>query len=80
MQDRRFDGWWWQCHDQGAFAPDLKRPSFIKAASVGYLQATMTLGRHQSAMRSMVRGGGGLTELTGKDINDIIAYLQQGKE
>ncbi len=69
-----------QCHDKGSFAPDLKRPSFIKAASVGYLQATMTLGRHQSAMRSMVRGGGGLTELTGKDINDIIAYLQQGKE
>lgn len=69
-----------QCHDRGNFAPDLKRPSFIRAASVGYLQATMTLGRHQSAMRSMVRGGGGLTELTGKDINDIIAYLQQGKE
>jgi mono/diheme cytochrome c family protein len=69
-----------QCHDQGSFAPDLKRPSFIRAASAGYLQATMTLGRHQSAMRSMVRGGGGLTELSGKEINDIIAYLQQGKE
>jgi len=69
-----------QCHDRGSFAPDLKRPAFIEAASVGYLQATMTLGRHQSAMRSMVRGGGGLAELTGKEINDIIAYLKEGKE
>lgn len=69
-----------QCHDQSSFAPNLSRPSFVKAASVGYLQATMTLGRHQSAMRSMARGGGGLTELTGKEINDIIAYIKEGKE
>lgn len=69
-----------QCHQKGSFAPDLRRPDFVKAASVGYLQATMSLGRHQSAMRSMIRGGGGLTELTGQEINDIIAFIKQGKD
>jgi hypothetical protein len=52
----------------------------VKAASVGYLQATMSLGRHESAMRSMIRGGAGLSELTSKEINDIIAYIKEGKE
>ena len=68
-----------QCH-QNSFAPDLLRRRFVDAASVGYLQATMTLGRHESAMRSMARGGGGLTELTGKEINDVIAFIKSGKE
>ena len=69
-----------QCHDKGSFAPDLKRPQFVRAASVGYLQATMALGRHESAMRSMIRGGAGLSELTSKDINDVIAYIKEGRE
>ena len=69
-----------QCHQKGSFAPDLMRPKFVRAASVGYLQATMSLGRHESAMRSMIRGGGGLLEMTGKEINDIIAYIKEGKE
>jgi mono/diheme cytochrome c family protein len=69
-----------QCHGEGSFAPDLRRPRFVEAASVGYLQATMSLGRHESAMRSMIRGGAGLTELTSKEINDIIAYIKEGKE
>ncbi len=69
-----------QCHHSGSFAPDLLRPDFVKAASVGYLQATMSLGRHESAMRSMMRGGGGLTEFTGKEVNDVIAFIKQGKE
>jgi mono/diheme cytochrome c family protein len=75
-----FKGQCYQCHHSGSFAPDLFRDDFVKAASVGYLQATMSLGRHESAMRSMMRGGGGLTEFTGKEINDIIAYIKQGKE
>jgi mono/diheme cytochrome c family protein len=69
-----------QCHQEGSFAPDLMRPAFVSAASAGYLQATMSLGRHESAMRSMIRGGAGLTELTGREINDIIAYIKRGKE
>ena len=40
----------------------------------------MSLGRHESAMRSMIRGGGGLIELSGKEINDVIAYIKEGKE
>jgi hypothetical protein len=31
-------------------------------------------------MRSMMRGGGGLTEFTGKEVNDVIAFIKQGKE
>ncbi|MBT3295846.1 MAG: c-type cytochrome [Verrucomicrobia bacterium] len=67
-----------QCHgtqtDEG-FAPRLLNPKFLDAASDSYLQATMSLG-HGSTMRSMIRGGSGVVEMTGRDINDIIQYLR----
>ncbi len=69
-----------QCHQRGSFAPDLMRSAFVKAVPVGYLQATMSLGRHQTAMQSMIRGNAGLTELSSKEINDIISYIKMGKE
>jgi hypothetical protein len=31
---------------------------------------------HGANMRSMIRGGSGIVEMTGRDINDIIAYLR----
>ena len=69
-----------QCHGSWgneSFAPHLTNPVFLEAASDSYLQATMALGRHQSAMRSMMRGSGGLTEMTSKEVNDVIAYLRE---
>ena len=75
-----YEGQCIQCHQKGSFAPDLMRSAFVKAAPVGYLQATMSLGRHQTAMQSMIRGNAGLTELSSKEINDIISYIKMGKE
>jgi len=68
-----------QCHGtqrEASFAPHLMNPVFLQAASDSYLQATMSLGRHDSQMRSMMRGGGGLVEMTSKEANDIISYLR----
>ena len=68
-----------QCHgtdEKESFAPRLMNPHFLNAASDSYLQATMSLG-HGSTMRSMIRGGGGVVEMTGKDINDVIQYLRE---
>ncbi len=68
-----------QCHgDAGAegFAPRLLNPNFLAAASDSYLQATMSLG-HGSTMRSMIRGGAGVVEMTGREVNDVIQYLRE---
>jgi cbb3-type cytochrome c oxidase subunit III len=67
-----------QCHgdkDGESFAPWLANPKYLAAADDPYLQATMSMG-HGSNMRSMIRGGGGVVEMTGQEINDIIAYLR----
>ena len=67
-----------QCHGtatEEGFAPRLLNPKFLAAASDPYLQATMSLG-HGSTMRSMIRGGAGVVEMTGTEINDIIQYLR----
>ncbi len=68
-----------QCHgakNEEGFAPRLLNPRFLDAATDSYLQATMSLG-HGSTMRSMIRGGAGVVEMTGKDINDVIQYLRE---
>jgi cytochrome c oxidase cbb3-type subunit 3 len=72
-----------QCHGTWAragFAPRLTNPVFLHAAADTYLQATMSLGRHGSAMRSMIRGGGGVVEMTSKEVNDVISYLRTSAE
>jgi len=74
-----YEGQCAQCHgtttDEG-FAPRLLNPKFLEAASDSYLQATMSLG-HGTTMRSMIRGGSGVVEMSGRDINDIIQYLRE---
>ncbi len=67
-----------QCHGDKngeSFAPWLLNPKYLAAADDPYLQATMSMG-HGTNMRSMIRGGGGVVEMTGRDINDIIAYMR----
>ncbi len=69
-----------QCHgtwERESFAPHLADSAFLAIASDTYLQATMSLGRHGSAMRSMLRGGGGLVELGPSEANNIISYLRE---
>jgi len=66
------------CHgdkDGESFAPWLANPKYLAAVGNPYLQATMSMG-HGANMRSMIRGGSGIVEMTGRDINDIIAYLR----
>jgi mono/diheme cytochrome c family protein len=68
-----------QCHgthNVKGLAPDLMNPVFLRAASDTYMQATMSLGRSGSAMRAMMRGGNGVTEMTSTEVNNIINYLR----
>ena len=69
-----------QCHgtwEKKSFAPHLMNKVFLDAASDAYLQATMAMGRRDTAMRPMMRGGGGLVGMTSKEVNDVISYLRQ---
>lgn len=68
-----------QCHGKegrGGIAPDLNSGLFMEAVSDSYLQATMALGRHNTQMRSVMKGGGGVVELSSQEVNDIISYLK----
>jgi mono/diheme cytochrome c family protein len=59
------------------FAPHLNNPDFLRAATDGFLQATIIRGRRGTAMRPFGRGGHGLAELSQEQINDIVAYIRQ---
>jgi len=69
-----------QCHGKkgkGGLAPALGNKVFMtKIASDSYLQATMALGRHNTQMRSMMTGGGGVVELNAPEVNNVISYLK----
>ncbi len=68
------------CHGtdgKGNFAPELNNAGFLRAATDGYLQATIIRGRRGTAMRSFGMGGHGLANLTQEQINDIVAYVRQ---
>lgn len=68
------------CHGtdgRGNFAPELNNPGFLRAATDGYLQATIIRGRRGTAMRSFGLGGHGLANLTQNQINDIVAFIRQ---
>lgn len=68
------------CHgDQGkgGFAPELNNPGFLRAATDGYLQATVIRGRRGTAMRAFGTSGQGLAHLSQSDINEIVAYVRQ---
>lgn len=68
------------CHGtdgRGNFAPELNNPAFLRAATDGYLQATIIRGRRGTAMRSFGLGGHGLANLTQNQINDIVAFVRQ---
>ncbi len=68
------------CHgDQGrgGFAPELNNPGFLRAATDGYLQATIIRGRRGTAMRAFGMSGHGLAHLSQSEINDIVAFIRQ---
>ncbi|MDP6443697.1 MAG: c-type cytochrome [Pirellulaceae bacterium] len=68
------------CHGEqgkGNFAPELNNAGFLRAATDGYLQATIIRGRRGTAMRSFGIGSHGLANLTQDEINDIVAHIRQ---
>lgn len=67
------------CHGQegtGGFAPALNNSAFLRAATDGFLQATIARGRRGTAMRAWAASGFGFAELTPFEINDIVAYIR----
>jgi len=60
-----------------AWAPQLNNEGFLRAATDGYLQATIIRGRHGTAMRPFGKGMQGVAELSGEEIDDIVAYIRQ---
>lgn len=68
------------CHGErgkGGFAPELNNPGFLRAATDGYLQATIVRGRRGTAMRAFGLASHGLANLTQSDINDVVAFIRQ---
>lgn len=68
------------CHGdngKGGFAPELNNPGFLRAATDGYLQATIIRGRRGTAMRAFGLSGHGLANLNQSEINDIVAFIRQ---
>ncbi|RPI90150.1 MAG: hypothetical protein EHM42_01830, partial [Planctomycetaceae bacterium] len=68
------------CHGdlgRGGFAPELNNPGFLRAATDGYLQATIIRCRRGTAMRPFGISGHGLAHLSQAEINEIVAYVRQ---
>ena len=68
-----------ECHGnsgEGKKAPALNNQEFLSAASNGYLLATITLGRSGTDMPSWGYGTDEYPLLTGKERNDLVAFLR----
>lgn len=57
-------------------APALNNPEFLRSASDGFLLATIARGRRETPMRAFGRGAGGIADLPGEDIIDIVTYIR----
>lgn len=67
------------CHGvfgEGASGPQLNNPSFLRAAPDGFLEATVVLGRTDTAMRAMVHGREGLAQIDPVNVADLVAYMR----
>jgi cytochrome c oxidase cbb3-type subunit 3 len=68
-----------ECHGpsaEGKKAPALNNQEFLSASSNGYLLATITLGRKGSDMPSWGYGNQEQPELSGKERQDLVAYIR----
>ena len=67
------------CHGPNgndAWAPALNNADFLRAATDGFLQATIAFGRANTPMRSYGRGAGGVAELSIDQIDNIVAFIR----
>ena len=60
----------------GSFAPALNNPEFLRAASDGFLLATIARGRQGTAMRAFGRGAGGIVEIDSDTISNIVSFIR----
>ncbi|MCK4749901.1 MAG: c-type cytochrome, partial [Bacteroidales bacterium] len=68
-----------KCHGtagEGTAGPALNNQEFLSAASNGYLMATITLGRSGTAMPSWGHGQDNYPALTGKERQDLVAWIR----
>jgi len=68
-----------ECHGpsgEGIKGPALNNQEFLSAASNGYLLATITLGRNQTAMPSWGYGQGEYPALSGAERQDLVAFIR----
>ncbi|GAB4272180.1 MAG: hypothetical protein Kow0092_27180 [Deferrisomatales bacterium] len=68
-----------QCHGEvgeGGSGPAISNPAFLRAASDGFLTATLALGRDGTEMRPVKKGPQSILDLTSDQINDVVAYLR----
>ncbi|NOY45164.1 MAG: c-type cytochrome [Deltaproteobacteria bacterium] len=59
-----------------SWAPALNNEGFLAAATDGFLQATIVVGRTGTAMRPFGHGFNGLVDLTMDEIDDLVAYIR----
>jgi len=67
------------CHGKsgsGLLAPALNNQEFLNAATNGYLLATISLGRKGTDMPSWGRGNAEHDKLTGKERQDLVAFIR----
>lgn len=67
------------CHGtdaEGATGPQLNNPVFLRTASDVMLRHWITHGKESTEMRGFRKGGQGITELSDRQIEDVIAYLR----
>ena len=67
------------CHGttgNNGWAPSLNNDDFLAAVTDGFLQATIAVGRTSTPMRPYGRGADGVAELSGDQINDIVACIR----
>ena len=67
------------CHGASGndgWAPHLNNRDFLRAATDGFLQATIARGRTDTPMRAFGVGGGGVAELNATQIDDIVSYIR----
>ncbi len=67
------------CHGsdgEGATGPQLNNPVFLETVSNVMLRHWITNGKEGTEMRGFRKGGQGITELSDRQIEDLIAYLR----
>jgi len=67
------------CHGvqgEGKHAPALNNQELLNAASNGFFEAVIALGRSGTAMRAWAGGAQGYADLSGQDIADIVSYIR----